>query len=459
RAAAGSALGAQVDDPVGRLDHVEVVLDDDDRVALLDEAVQDLEQLAHVFEVQTRRRLVEHVDAAALAALLQLGRELDALRLAARQRRGRLAEPNVAEAHVDERLHVAVDRLDRLEELGGLGDRHLEHLGDVLALVVHLERVAVVALAAADLAVDVDVGQEVHLDLQRAVARARLAAPALDVEAEAPGLVAAHLRLGRLGEEVADAVEHARVRRGVRPRRAADRRLVDVHDLVEVLEARDALVLARHRARAVELLRKHLVEDVVDERRLAGSAHARDGREDAERDLGVDVLEVVLAGAHDAQHALLVDLAALRGRLDLPAAREVVARDRALLRRQLGIRPRVDDLAAALARKGPDVDDPVARLDRLLVVLDDDERVAEVAQRLERLDEAAVVALVQADRRLVEHVEHARESRADLGREADALRLAARQGSRRAAECQIVEAHAQEELEAHADLAQHLPGD
>src|SRR4051812_22361101 len=34
-----AAFGAHVDDPVGRLDDVEVVLDDDDRVALVDEAV------------------------------------------------------------------------------------------------------------------------------------------------------------------------------------------------------------------------------------------------------------------------------------------------------------------------------------------------------------------------------------------------------------------------------------
>ena len=35
---APTALGAEVDDPVGRLDHVEVVLDDEDGVALVDEA-------------------------------------------------------------------------------------------------------------------------------------------------------------------------------------------------------------------------------------------------------------------------------------------------------------------------------------------------------------------------------------------------------------------------------------
>ena len=66
---------------------------------------------------------------------------------------------------------------------------------------------------------------------------------------------------------------------------------------------------------------------------------------------------------------------------------------------------------------GPHVDEPVGAPHHLLVVLDDDDRVADVAQPLERADQARVVALVQADRRLVEDVEHADELRADLRRE------------------------------------------
>ena len=77
-------------------------------------------------------------------------------------------------------------------------DGHVEDLGDRVALVLHLERLAVVALAAADVALHVDVGHEVHLDLDLPVALARLAAPALHVEREPPRPVAAHARLGRL---------------------------------------------------------------------------------------------------------------------------------------------------------------------------------------------------------------------------------------------------------------------
>ena len=62
QAAAGAGLGAEVDDPVGRLDHVQVVLDHDDRVAQVHQPVEHVEQLVNVVEVQAGGRLVEEVE-------------------------------------------------------------------------------------------------------------------------------------------------------------------------------------------------------------------------------------------------------------------------------------------------------------------------------------------------------------------------------------------------------------
>ena len=198
-------------------------------------------------------------------------------------------------------------------------DRHVEHVGDRLALEADVQRLAVVALAVALLARDVDVRQEVHLDLDLAVAAADLAAAALDVEREAARLVAARPRLLGLGVQVADLVEQPDVGRRVRPRRAADRRLVDADDLVQVLEAADALVRAGPHPRAVQLVRDRLVEDLVDQRRLARAGHAGDGAEDAQRHLHVDRLQVVLRRALDLDVA--GRLAALR-----PAPRSAACR-------------------------------------------------------------------------------------------------------------------------------------
>jgi hypothetical protein len=66
-------------------------------------------------------------------------------------------------------------------------DRHVEHLGDAAALVEHLERLAVVALAVAGVAGHVQVGQEVHLDLDHAVALAGSQRPPFTLNEKRPG--------------------------------------------------------------------------------------------------------------------------------------------------------------------------------------------------------------------------------------------------------------------------------
>ena len=116
--AAVAAFGTEVDDPVGRLHHVEVVLDHEHGVAVVDQALQHAEQPAHVLEVEAGGGLVEDVERAPGGALAELGRQLHPLRLATRQRGRGLAEAHVAEADVDQRLQVPGD--------GGLVGEELE---------------------------------------------------------------------------------------------------------------------------------------------------------------------------------------------------------------------------------------------------------------------------------------------------------------------------------------------
>src|SRR5580765_2989108 len=101
-----------------------------------------------------------------------------------------------------------------------------------------------------------------HLDLDDAVALAGPATPALDAEGEAPRLVAARLALGQPCEPLADRREGAGIGRRVRARRAADRRLVDVDDLVDVLEPLNTVVRGGRQRGAVELARHRAVERV-----------------------------------------------------------------------------------------------------------------------------------------------------------------------------------------------------
>ena len=78
----------------------QVVLDDEHRVARVGQTIENVDQARDVRHVQTGRGLVEHVDRPAGAAFGQLRRKLDALCLAAGERRGRLTELDIAEADV-----------------------------------------------------------------------------------------------------------------------------------------------------------------------------------------------------------------------------------------------------------------------------------------------------------------------------------------------------------------------
>src|SRR5205085_2543998 len=78
-----------------------------------------------------------------------------------------------------------------------------------------------------------------------ALALARLAPAALDVEAETRCAVAAQLGLAGLGEQFADVIEDADVGGRVAARRPADGRLIDLDDLVDLAGADQSIVRAR----------------------------------------------------------------------------------------------------------------------------------------------------------------------------------------------------------------------
>src|SRR5574337_13533 len=86
-----AAFRPQVDNPICLFGDVEVVLDDDDGVAKVCQAIEHREQLLYVVEVQAGRGLVEDVERAARLPPAEFLGELDALSFAARKRGGGLA--------------------------------------------------------------------------------------------------------------------------------------------------------------------------------------------------------------------------------------------------------------------------------------------------------------------------------------------------------------------------------
>jgi hypothetical protein len=122
-----------------------------------------------------------------------------------------------------------------------------------------------------------------------------------------------------------------------------------------------------------------------------------------------EVFEVVGVGVFDGD-----PVAGERARFfssdDLDLAREVLAGDglggvHDLLRGAI-----CDEEAAVLTCSGAEVEDVVGVADGVFVVLDDENGVAEVTEVFECVDEALVIALVEADGGFVEDVEDSAET-------------------------------------------------
>ena len=131
-AAAVAALGAEVDDVVGDLDDVHVVLDHDERIAGVGKLLQHLDQTVNVCVVQAGRRLVKDINGLAGRALLQLRRELDALRFTAGERCRGLPDLDITKSDIAERVQLFCDLRDRGEKLAAFLDRHFQYVADRL---------------------------------------------------------------------------------------------------------------------------------------------------------------------------------------------------------------------------------------------------------------------------------------------------------------------------------------
>src|SRR5579885_3732947 len=89
---------------------------------------------------------------------------------------------DIAQPYIVKGCQLVIDRWNRLKEVQRLFYRHIQHVGDRLALIMNFQRLAVIAAPLADFAGHVDIGQKLHLNLDNAAALAGFAAPTLRSE-------------------------------------------------------------------------------------------------------------------------------------------------------------------------------------------------------------------------------------------------------------------------------------
>ena len=111
---------------------------------------------------------------------------------------------------------------------------------------------------------------------------------------------------------------------------------------------------------------------------------------------------------------------------------------------------------ATFARTGPDVDDVIGSANGVFVVFHHHQRVAFFAEFVQGVQQNLVVTGMQTDGGLVQYITNPLQITAQLSRQTNALRLAARQSGRTTVQGQVVQAHLFQKLQAAFDLGQQV---
>src|SRR5699024_1544166 len=105
-----------------------------------------------------------------------------------------------------------------------------------------------------------------------------------------------------------------------------------------------------------------------------------------------------------------------RGRNDdFFATRKIVAGQRISIVFETFQRARMYNVANLFAGRWTNIYYPIGFAYGFLIVLYDDQRVAQIAEAQQGLDKTTIIALVQSNRWFIEYIQHPNKSRANLG--------------------------------------------
>src|ERR1700693_562951 len=194
-------LWSKIDNPIGALNHFQIVLDHNDRVPRIDEPLKYLQQHRHIIEVQTGGRLIEDkeiancrwpiadcfaiwmfsVGGSAFGVFCEVSNQLQALRFAAGKRVQGLAEAQVTQANFIqniERLGEGLEFADLPEELDRFVNSQFEQIVNRLAVQFNFQDMRLESFSFAFGAPHIEIAQELHFDLLEAGSGAAFATTA-----------------------------------------------------------------------------------------------------------------------------------------------------------------------------------------------------------------------------------------------------------------------------------------
>ena len=201
-------------------------------------------------------------------------------------------------------------------------------------------------------------------------------------------------------------------------------------------------------------------QQLRDEGALARATHTADGHEAAQRDGGVEPLQVVGTGFPD--NKFVAHSAPFLWDLDGAVAIAVRRGEGGVVGGQTGesvVRTAEDHLAPKRTGMGAHVDHMVCRRDDVVVVFHHDHRIAFVPQPLQHADELGGILGMQANAGLIQNVGASHEGAPHARAECDALGLPAAECGATTHQCQIAQPQVQQALQPSLNFPEQALGD
>ena len=336
------ALRAEVDNPVAGPQYIEVVLDHHQRVPGLNKLAKSPQQSCNIVKMQPGGRFVEEEQnplplfTAVRVCPRQMSGQLQALRLTPAEGRQGLPQPQITQPHIPQGFQFVQHPFFRTEKLAGLLYRHFEHVGNRLCRKLplpplfsclfrqefHLQDLRTVAGTVTIRTADIHIAEKLHFDVLEAATAAGRAAALGRVKAESAGAIAPLFCQGLFCKLRPDRIEGAYITDRIRPGGFTYRTLIDQHDVIDKLVSTNGRVRAGLFYGALLEFADCHVEHILNKGRLAGSAHAADADELIQRNVYIDVPEVVFRSPDYRQH--------LAGRFPLSGGQRFFGSDRLL---------------------------------------------------------------------------------------------------------------------------------
>ena len=158
----------------------------------------------------------------------------------------------------------------------------------------------------------------------------------------------------------------------------------------------------------------------MNQRRFTAAGNAGHDDQAAQRKINADIPQVVLARATHRNEAPISSPPDDRSSNRKPA-RKIFPGERVLILHDLRRSALRNQGAPQPSCARTQINHIIGTLNRLGIVFDHQNRIAQIAKLMQRIEQPSVVTRMQTDRRFVEHIQNAAQLRTNLCRQPDAL--------------------------------------